>query len=97
MAQQGGLFDDERAEAVEDETAVARAAFAAAVARGDYDENGYTPAEARAARKRGTYLGLMTLIREGRFINCEACRCWHAPGDHRGVSDVDRPDHEGPA
>ena len=30
-------------------------AFDEAVARGEYDENGYTPAEAKAARRRGTY------------------------------------------
>lgn len=30
-------------------------AFDEAVARGIYDANGYTPSEAKAARKRGTY------------------------------------------
>ena len=58
-------------------------AFAEAVARGEYDENGYTPAEAKAARTRGTYVGVLTMIREGRLVECAGCCCWHAPGAHR--------------
>lgn len=62
--------------------------FDEAVARGEYDENGYTPAEAKAARKRGTYNGTMSKLRTGELYICGWCNCLaeaaHACWDEKG-------------
>lgn len=54
--------------------------FHEAVARGEYDENGYTPTEAKAARKRGTYLGVMGKLKTGEWWICGWCNCLAQPG-----------------
>lgn len=64
--------------------------FDEAVKRGEYDENGYTPAEAKAARKRGTYdgTGVMSKLRTGELYLCGWCGCLaeaaHACWDEKG-------------
>lgn len=54
------------------------------IAAGRYDENLYTPLEAKAARKRGTYHGVLTKLRTGELFICAWCNtlqpaahaCW---------------------
>ena len=56
--------------------------FDEAVARGEYDENGYTPNEAKAARKHGTYIGLLSKLRTGELYICGWCNCLAEDAHH---------------